>query len=160
MANNQLTIEFDECSPTPANGYHLFYKVLGDPGAYRDGGLHVSSPIVFVDSSDPDDTQYEGYIQSDCGDGILGNQIPFETTAPGDYTAFEGGFGDTEGAACASSHTFYIGPGHTVVEAGAVIYYDILPVLDPVGSGIVRDPGGLLWFVVGSTVTTPTGSSC
>lgn len=160
MANNQLTIEFTACTPTPANGYQLFYRPVGDAGAYRDGGLHATSPIVIVDTDDPDDTQYEGYIVSDCGDGLFGNHIPFETSAPEDFTSFEGGFGDSEGAACAASHTFYIGAGHTIVEAGAVIYYDILPVLDPVGTGILRDPGGLLWFVVGSVVTTPTGSAC
>lgn len=75
------------------------------------------------------------------------------------FTSFEGGFGATGGEACASSTTLYIAAGHYVVEAGAVLYYDIDP-LNPVGTGIVRDAGGTLWNVVDSVVTTPTGDSC
>lgn len=76
-----------------------------------------------------------------------------------DFTEIFGGVGATEGEACSASSTLYIGPGHTIVEPGAEIFNDVPP-LTGVGTCIVRDPGGTLWFVVVNIVTTPTGNSC
>lgn len=249
MALNTITIDFDPCEPTPANGYRVAYRPLGSIGAYRIWPVNFfNTPAEFTDTHDPIGTSYEGFIQGDCGGGKFGVPIPWvaensssessvpapsESSAPsesgsvpeplctfascGKYqatgeatdgtnftwtdcdgieqttfiafnaqfefctcdddpqyttanvtvlrigycsaTEFFGGVGSTEGEACSASSTLYIGPGHTVVEPGATIYNDVPP-LTGVGTCIVRDPGGTLWFVVGSVVTGPTGNSC
>lgn len=82
MATNHIIVPFTLCSPAPSGGYIIKYKPLGDPGAYRDapGNPYASSPAVWDDILDPAGTAYEGFIQSDCGDGNLGLEVPFETT--------------------------------------------------------------------------------
>ena len=48
-------------------------------GAYRTAPNVFASPAVIIDNEDPIDTDYEGFLQSDCGGGKLGPQIPWET---------------------------------------------------------------------------------
>lgn len=79
---NIITIDFEPCLPTPLNGYRFFYRVLGSVGAYTDAGLFASSPAIFEALSGVEDDQYEGYFHSDCGEGVIGDQIPFETEEP------------------------------------------------------------------------------
>lgn len=80
MATNRITINFTPCNPDPANGYVVSYRPTGS-----DEDLRVwpdnffSTPIVFDDENDTAGTQYEGYIQGDCGDGQLGLNVPFVT---------------------------------------------------------------------------------
>ena len=79
MATNQITITFTPCTPTPSEGYLIFYRPLGGIGPYRIAGPFTSSPAVFTDENDPDGQQYEGYIIAHCGGAEFGNDIPFVT---------------------------------------------------------------------------------
>lgn len=79
MADNLITIEFEPCSPEPANGYFITYRPVSG-GAYRDGPSgFFASPIAFVDSLDDSGTEYEGFIQGDCGGGNVGPEVAFNT---------------------------------------------------------------------------------
>lgn len=78
---NKISVLFDECTPAPANGYHVFWKKKGG-GPYTDAGLFPGSPAVFYDITGVPYGEYEGYIFSDCGDGNVGTQIPWEITNP------------------------------------------------------------------------------
>lgn len=80
-----ITVDFAPCSPAPANGYIIYYRIQGSGGAYTLAGTFTSSPAVFG-TGDPDGTQYEGYIYSDCGSGIVGNFIPWSTGASSVYS--------------------------------------------------------------------------
>lgn len=81
MATNQITITFTPCSPAPAGGYRVFYRPDGNVGPYREYPTgFTSSPIVFTDELDPPDQIYEGYLISNCGGGVFGDQVPFVTT--------------------------------------------------------------------------------
>ena len=79
MATNQITITFTTCTPTPIEGYLIFYRPIGGIGTYRVAGPFSSSPAVFTDELDGDGQEYEGYIISHCGGGVFGNDIPFDT---------------------------------------------------------------------------------
>lgn len=79
---NRLTINFTECTPAPALGYHFYYRELGSVDPYIDAGLFPGSPAIIDDLAGTDGEEYEGYFQSVCGDGDLGAEIPFEITAP------------------------------------------------------------------------------
>lgn len=79
MALNRLTVTFIPCTPSPANGYSVFFRPIGSDDDYRDGGNFVSSPAVIDDINDPEGTDYEGYIRGDCGNGNFGLNTPFTT---------------------------------------------------------------------------------
>lgn len=77
---NTITVTFTPCTPTPAGGWNIIYRESGSSGGYSSAGPFVSSPAVFGDAmSLPEGTQYEGFIRSDCGGGLLGNQVPWST---------------------------------------------------------------------------------
>ncbi len=85
---NTVTINFSPCSPTPASGYNILYRLVGSTGGYTSGGNYTSSPAEFgVGGIDGD--QYEGYIYSDCN-GVLGNMIAWTTGAAVTYSLTEG----------------------------------------------------------------------
>lgn len=73
-----VCVNFAACTPAPANGYTVLYRIIGSGGAYTvaDSG-YSGSPACFG-TLDPDGTQYEGYIYSDC-DGVFGSQIYWTT---------------------------------------------------------------------------------
>lgn len=79
MATNQITISFIPCTPTPTEGYLVFYRPIGGIGPYRTAGPFLSSPAVFTDDEDGDGQEYEGYIIAHCGGAEFGNDIPFST---------------------------------------------------------------------------------
>lgn len=81
MATNHITVTFTPCSPAPSGGYIIKYRPVGDLGPYRTatGSPFTTSPAAWDDTLDAEDTAYEGFIQSDCGDGNLGLEVPFET---------------------------------------------------------------------------------
>ena len=83
---NNVTVNFTPCSPSPANGYIVFWRVAGSGTSYTNAGTFTSSPAIFTDGENSEGTQYEGYIYSDCGSGITGNFIPWSTGASSDYT--------------------------------------------------------------------------
>lgn len=77
---NTITVTFTPCTPTPSGGWNIIYRESGSSGGYSSAGPFTSSPAVFGDAlSLPEGTQYEGFIRSDCGDGSLGNQVPWST---------------------------------------------------------------------------------
>lgn len=78
--SNEITIHFAPCEPTPADGYRLKYRPVG-AGAYSAWPDHFTdSPAVFNDSGAAEDGMpYEGFLQADCGDGDLGELIPWTT---------------------------------------------------------------------------------
>lgn len=81
---NTLTITFSPCSPAPANGYKISYRPTGSAIAYRVAPSNfISSPAVIVDANDPDGTQYEGFIETDCGGAVIGVPVPFTTSGGG-----------------------------------------------------------------------------
>lgn len=73
MANNTITVLFTPCEPAPVNGYKISYRPSGSSGDYRVWPVNFqSSPAVFTDPSDALGTQYEGFVQGDCGGDGLG----------------------------------------------------------------------------------------
>lgn len=90
---NQITINFIECDPAPANGYNLKWRVAGSGDPFTDEGNFFSTPIQFTDNDNPEGTCYEGILQSDCtqsGDSgqILGNEIPWNTVCADSGTTY------------------------------------------------------------------------
>lgn len=79
--DNVLTVNFTACEP--ATDFRIFYRPQGSIIAYRDGGTVTTSPFVVTDSLDTAGTQYEGYIQSECGGGLLGDPVAFVTSGFG-----------------------------------------------------------------------------
>lgn len=71
---NAVFIEFEPCELTPINGYRLYVGLNDFPINYR--GSYTSSPIIVSVEADAGDT-FTGFLQSDCGDGALGFEIPF-----------------------------------------------------------------------------------
>lgn len=65
---NQITINFAECEPTPAQGYNILWRELNTFGPYNDAGNFATSPAVFTDDTLPDGTDYEGLIRSNCAE--------------------------------------------------------------------------------------------
>jgi hypothetical protein len=85
---NQITVNFIECEPAPANGYIVIWRLVGSAGGYTSAGNFTSSPAVFTDSDNPDGSDYEGFIYSDCsesaasgesGDGNFGSPVAWTT---------------------------------------------------------------------------------
>lgn len=73
---NQITVNFIECEPTPASGYNILWRVAGSADAYTDAGNFASSPAIFTDNTNPDGTEYEGIVRSDCsGSGESGSDF-------------------------------------------------------------------------------------
>lgn len=77
MALNIITIEFEACTPAPADGYQISYRPIGSEIDYRIVNV-LGSPAVIEDDNDEECTSYEGFIQGDCGGGILGSPVYFE----------------------------------------------------------------------------------
>lgn len=78
MALNTITIEFEPCNPAPSNGYVVKYRPVGSTDPYRTWPANFfSSPAVIEDDNDDFGTSYEGIIQGDCGDGVLGVEVPW-----------------------------------------------------------------------------------
>jgi hypothetical protein len=82
MANNTIRVRFTPCAQAPSNGYRITYRPLCSTGPLRTWPVTFpASPAVFVDTLDPPGTQYEGYVQGDCGDKGLGPRVPWATDA-------------------------------------------------------------------------------
>lgn len=63
---NQITINFETCTPAPINGYNVIWRIKGSSDIFQDAGNFTSSPAIFTDGVNPDDTAYEGFIRADC----------------------------------------------------------------------------------------------
>jgi len=73
MADNTITVQFRPCEPAPTNGYRISYRPSGSEEAYRVWPVNFqTSPAVFTDPNDALGTQYEGFVQGDCGGAGLG----------------------------------------------------------------------------------------
>jgi hypothetical protein len=80
MAENTLHIFFQPCEPAPPNGYRITYRPQGSDEDLRTWPTNFfASPAVFVDVLDALGTEYEGFIQGDCGDVGLGVPVPWQT---------------------------------------------------------------------------------
>lgn len=91
---NTITINFIECTPAPASGYNLKWRVAGSGDPYTDEGNFTSTPIQFVDNVNPEGTCYEGTLQSDCSESgesgtLLGEAIPWTTPCPESGSLYE-----------------------------------------------------------------------
>lgn len=77
----EITITFsEECPEILANGYILRYRIAGsnDPFIIITG--ITSSPFVLtINDSEPECTNYEGTLQTDCGNNIVGTEIQWTT---------------------------------------------------------------------------------
>lgn len=71
-----LIINFVPCSPAPANGYNIQYRIAGSGDAYTDAGDFLTTPAE-ISVSYPDGTAFEGFIRGDCGDGLFGPNVGF-----------------------------------------------------------------------------------
>lgn len=70
---NTVTVAFNACSPTPQNGYRVLYRIKGTADSYTDAGNVTSSPATIIIEGDPEGTDYEGYITSDCSESGIDN---------------------------------------------------------------------------------------
>lgn len=75
----KFTLTFIPCSPAPANGYNVLWRQYGSGDPYTDAGNFTTSPIVITDPDGDPDTEYEGILRSDCGNGEFGSEIPFSS---------------------------------------------------------------------------------
>lgn len=124
MAQNTITITFTPCTPAPASGYTIRYRPVGDV-AYRTVLNVFGSPAVIVDNNDPLGTEYEGFLQSDCGGGKLGPEVPWSV----------GGGGNSGSGSESVSVPPLLGP--FVVEVGLLYLIDNITGIDY--DGIVFD---------------------
>lgn len=167
VATNHIIINFTLCSPTPFGGYIIKYRPVGDVGPYRDapGNPYTTSPAEWDDTLDDTDVQYEGYIQSDCGDGNLGEQVPFTTESPVDpplSNPFKLGTNSTNVCDPGITVLYWAGPGAALVP-GNTMYLDSGLTTPVTGFSYISDSVGTEIFnldsgtgVVGST----TGVGC
>lgn len=75
---NRIEVNFVPCTPAPAQGYNVQYRVAGSGDAFTNAGNFFASPAVFYDRVNPAGTCYEGYIVTDC-DGIFGNPVNWQS---------------------------------------------------------------------------------
>ena len=76
MAQNIILLDFQPCEPAPVNGYKITYRPLGSDDDYRTWPNVFTSPVEIIDNNDPPGTSYEGLIQGDCGNGLMGVPVP------------------------------------------------------------------------------------
>lgn len=82
MSITAIVINFVPCSPAPANGYNIKYRIAGSGDPYTDAG-NFSSPPASITVDFPDGTAFEGIIKGDCGDGLFGPDVAW-TAGGGD----------------------------------------------------------------------------
>lgn len=107
MAQNQISISFQECEPTPALGYQIKYRPLGSGGPFRTWPvLFTESPAVFVDNLDPELTDYEGTIQAICSETERSIPIPwvsYNNESPSQVESESESASESESEPCAAS---------------------------------------------------------
>lgn len=136
---NQITIAFETCSPSPANGYRIRFRPAGTVPFFTVSPNVFVPPAVFIDdqSGADDGEEYEGFIQGDCGGGVYGGEIPWSTGV------------DPECVAVAISGT----PNLPNIEAGDPYAYVInLTGTAPFDIVSVIKPAWMTITVVGSTI--------
>lgn len=72
---NKITLNYSPCSPAPARGYNIQYRVAGSSDPMTNAGNFFIIPAVFYDPINPVGTLYEGFIRADCGGDVYGNPI-------------------------------------------------------------------------------------
>lgn len=184
MANNTISIYFQPCQPTPAAGYRVSYRPQGSSIPFRvwpDNFL--TSPAIFTDTNDPEGTSYEGFIQGDCGDDLLGVHVPFtanngespsssgsvsgsgsdSSSAPCDGNPIQGAPGSDEVSICGEPlENLFLDPGHMIIQPGATLYFDACLTMPVTGFPFVKDAGGVIYNldIDEGIVGSPTGNSC
>lgn len=81
---NKIVVYFNTCTPAPARGYLLEYRVAGSGDAYTNAGHFFTSPAVFYDTINPAGTCYEGLIRTDCTDDVMGNPVLWQSCESGE----------------------------------------------------------------------------
>jgi len=78
---NQITINFEPCTPAPSGGYLVQYRPVGSSDPYIQYPTpFFGSPIVFTDEgAEPDGTEYEGFLFTDCGEGNPGTPVAWSS---------------------------------------------------------------------------------
>jgi hypothetical protein len=173
VEGNTFCIDFTPCEPTPVNGYTVQYRKVGSGGGYTvaDTGV-TTSPFCFgVGGEDGD--QYEGYIFSDCGEGITGSLVPWSTGTPETYaiarivcagpnSQFEitGGTPGDIVTVRASYGGFMTKIGGLFVRADLTLNSDGIPASQVISSPCYADTSGHGFGpLVAETVITLTGTS-
>lgn len=172
MANNTIRIAFEGCEPLPSEGFKIFYRPVGSEEAYREAPEnYVNSPAEWTDTLDPVCTQYEGYMQGDCGGGKLGPAVTFLTdvicsdesssdgsgSESGSGSASEPGGGGGEPSDPINVNLAFTEPG--VCEGFAALVYVTLPATDVATGLIVYTDNGLTTPLTGfSFITNSVGT--
>lgn len=65
-------------STVPINGWKVGYRVKNSGGPFLIISPNPTSQPIIINTDDPEGTQYEGYIQSDCGNGNLSTQYNWQ----------------------------------------------------------------------------------
>jgi hypothetical protein len=178
MAMNTISLDFRPCEPAPVNGYKVSYRPVG-AGSFREvPGRFFSSPIEFSTTLDPSTTQYEGFIQGDCGGGKLGIQSTWIAGEPSGGSASPGGggggstppiegtqilvgMGADEALACSDNRFVYVIPPDSDAITGVTLYTDAACTLPVAGEAIVRSASGATYNMLpGGLVGTATGNTC
>lgn len=167
MAENTITINFTPCEPTPVNGYVIKYRPVGSGIPYRTAPTNFTeSPAVFVDNLDAGGTDYEGYIQGDCGDGKLGFASPWLAENEGPlpvFTPVNVRYVKNPATICAATPivAYLLAPA-TAVGPGVVVY-ETASLSDPLtGSSFIAGPLGVVYNIAPGTgvVGSATGATC
>jgi hypothetical protein len=125
---NKILIYFNACNPPPSKGYKVHFRVKGSTGAYTPAGNYFKSPAGFVDLDNPEGTEYEGFIRSDCGKSY-GTPISWETQAE------SGSAGGIEGNAYLVRLGDIIQGDSICSEPAVIVYLDIL-----IRPGVLNSP--------------------
>lgn len=170
MATNRITIPFTGCEDAPEGGYLVFYRPSGSLITYREAGPFTVSPIVIDDTEDPADTEYEGYVVADCGDGNFGPQVFFEPendnpafvfrnyedNPTGDFATLIDACAHLDTAGFNGTPEFYVDPTgiddvtHEITAVSAEIFADIDATVS------IPDPSPHISFRVIKNLTTGT----
>lgn len=73
----QLTVDYNDSTPPPADGYLIFYRPVGSSSPYSVAGPFAPSSSPIQIAGLPVDN-YEGYLESDCG-GSFSSGVTFVT---------------------------------------------------------------------------------
>lgn len=156
-----LVINFTPPSPVPSNGYIVNYRVVGG-GAYTLLTPNpTSSPIVIPDVLA--DTDYEGTIQSECGEELLGTPVAFTTYVAPTYYTYEVKLDTSSSATVCSGVTTTVYSSDPLFVMGMTLYYDTALTLAVTGYTYVANTvSGVIYNMTAGTgvVGSDTGLTC
>lgn len=173
---NRITVNFQPCTPAPAKGYKIYYRLVGAGGPLNYLGNYYSSPVVFRDDSGyPSD--YEGIIVAELN-GDLCPAVNWSTAGGGGggggSGSGSGGIGigypievrlGTDVAACCSGDisTVYVESAMPTIEYGVFVFWDAQLTSRVTGYLYIADAGVGVIHLLGITngkVLAPEGTAC